>query len=66
MGDDWNQPAPTCSSFMIKENVPMAVTMEIPYFGLVNNQYTADSLRRLGRRLGQALKIYLSEEDGQI
>ncbi|MFC3800082.1 hypothetical protein [Cohnella sp. GCM10012308] len=62
MGDDWNQPYPTCSSFMIQENVPMAFSIKIPYFGLVEGQYTADSLRRLGGRMAQALKIYLCEK----
>ncbi|NQX63367.1 hypothetical protein [Paenibacillus qinlingensis] len=61
MGEEWNEPFPNCSSFMIQHSVPLAVSMEIPYFGLVPMQYTADSLRRLGRCLGQALQIYLRE-----
>ena|GEM_PF-4776960 len=64
MGDDWNQPYPTCSSFMIQENVPMAFSIEIPYFGLVDGQYTTDSLRRLGGRMAQALKNYMGESRG--
>lgn len=61
MGEEWNETFPNCSSFMIQRSVPLAVSMEIPYFGLVPMQYTADSLRRLGRCLGQALQIYLRE-----
>lgn len=58
-GDDWNQPYPTCSSFMIQENVPMAFSIEIPYFGLVGGQYTTNSLRRLRERMARALSIYI-------
>jgi hypothetical protein len=63
-GDDWNLPQPTCSSFMIKQNVRMAFSMEIPYFGFGNMQYTADSLMRLGRSVAQALKIYADDKGG--
>lgn len=64
MGEDWNHPVSSCSSSMLQHNVPMAATIEIPYFGLVYGQYTSDSLRRLGRRLAQALHIYADEAHG--
>ncbi len=58
-GEDWNLPNPTCSSFMINRDVQMAFSMEIPYFGNVDMQVTADSLRSFGGRMAQALEMYI-------
>lgn len=61
MGEDWNQPYPTFSDFMIKQQVPFAFSYEIPYFGLEGMQVTVESLRRFGALNAIALRNYLDD-----
>ncbi|MFK7695051.1 hypothetical protein [Paenibacillus sp. HJGM_3] len=60
-GEDWNQPSPTCAAFMLSRNVPMAFSMEIPYFGLADRRVTTDSLRELGGCVAEALELHIEE-----
>ncbi|MEF3303476.1 M14 family zinc carboxypeptidase [Paenibacillus sp. GYB003] len=61
-GEDWNQPNPTCAAFMLGQRVPMAFSMEIPYFGVSGMRVTADSLRRFGGVLAMALQAHIQND----
>ncbi|MNI99600.1 hypothetical protein D3C73_1587160 [compost metagenome] len=61
MGEEWNQPVPTFSDFMLRQQVPWAFSYEIPYFGLEGMQVTVESLRRFGARNAEALMKVLDE-----
>ncbi|MCU6709113.1 M14 family zinc carboxypeptidase [Paenibacillus sp. J5C_2022] len=60
-GKDWNLPGkPTCSAYMRARHIPLATTLESPYFGTPDSKVTIESARQFGAVFAAGLMDYLA------